>query len=70
MPEIPEHLADWLEKQDERCNYCIYDSRSTIRGVHGGPNGPIYPFCYDVEPEKYIDLAALEEAYKEDMADA
>lgn len=49
---------------DELCKYCnhrIYCSG----GVHGGPNGPIYPPCSDGFGEDDFDL----ETYLEDSGE-
>ena len=47
---------------DELCNYCSYNTDCT-GGVHGSPNGPIYPPCADRLDEDAFDL----DAYMEDL---
>lgn len=46
---------------EELCKYCSYASECT-GGVTGGPNGPIYPPCYDGLDEDDFDL----DSYLED----
>jgi len=69
---IPEHLQKFLEekeKADEVCKFCLYDIDCNHRAVSGGPNGPIYAPCADGEPERYIDVDALQEAYDEERSE-
>lgn len=47
---------------DELCEYCRY-SGDCSGGVHGGPNGPIYPPCADRLDEADFDL----DTYLEDL---
>lgn len=47
---------------EELCKYCGYRSDCS-GGVHGGPDGPIYPPCSDGLDEDDFDL----DAYLADM---
>lgn len=49
---------------EELCKYCGYRS-DCPGGVHGGPNGPIYPQCSNGLDEDDFDL----EAYLADIGD-
>lgn len=67
---MPEHLQKFFEQKiDENnvCQYCIYELDCNHCAVSGGPNGPIYAPCCDDDPETYIDMNALQEAYDEEM---
>lgn len=57
-------IMDSLD-EDEFCKYCRHRSDCS-GGVHGGPDGPIYPLCADGLDEDDFDL----EAYLADMEDA
>ena len=48
------------------CNYCTYSSGCS-GGVHGSPNGPTYPPCFDGLGDGDFDLEAyLEDSEEED----
>lgn len=42
-----EQIDFLLEKRDEMCLACRYNTDCRGGGVRGGPNGPIYPPCAD-----------------------
>ena len=43
-----EEAIDILLKNEKVCSVCRYEDGCS-KGVHGGPNGPIYPLCCDVD---------------------
>lgn len=58
-----QEIIDSLDP-DELCKYCKYSHECT-GGIHGGPNGPIYPPCADGLDESDFDL----ESYLKDLED-
>lgn len=66
---------EWTDKQEQMaqelidaeitCDVCrIYDCpMAGSAGVHGGPNGPIFPYCAEHEPKDFMDPDLLEEEY-------
>lgn len=65
MSEVSvKEIIDFLDAE-ELCKYCRYRS-DCPGGVHGGPDGPIYPPCSDGVDEDDFDL----DAYLTDMGDA
>lgn len=65
---MDDKVIQWLENHDgdEQCEYCRYSLDGCTGGVHGGPNGPIYPACVDADPEDYLDVEAILEAIEEE----
>lgn len=60
MSDVREIIASL--DSEELCKYCSYNA-DCDGGVHGGPNGPIYPPCADGLRESDFDL----DAYLEDV---
>lgn len=54
-------FLDRLYEASRLCEVCQCASLGCHGGVHGGPNGPIYPRCTESGYESVIDLAALED---------
>lgn len=56
-------VEKWVNEHDgdELCKYCRYDD-VCLHGVSGGPNGPIFPLCYDGDLELLLDEMSLIEA--------
>lgn len=50
---------------ERQCDVCIYRSRDCDGGVHGGPNGPIFPPCADKDFGLWVDEDLIEEIYNE-----
>jgi len=46
------------------CDFCRY-SDGCVRGVRNYRNGPIYPPCADLDPQRWVDEEALLECVKE-----
>ena len=44
---------DILLEHEQICSVCRYDD-GCHKGVHGGPDGPIYPVCCDVDYKSLI----------------
>ncbi len=64
-------IDEWLEHHDgeDYCHYCILQDDCDGRGVRGGPNGPIYPPCCDLDyNEELLDDESLLEDLKSEEA--
>lgn len=48
------------------CDCCIHNGDCS-GGIHGGPNGPIYPPCAECDPLVYMDTDLIAEVYDEIM---
>lgn len=67
--EICENLFDTYKKEkyikslyddgQELCEYCIYKDKCS-KGVSCYGNGPVYPWCADLELNDYIDYAKVD----------
>lgn len=62
---------EWLSKLDgeELCNICSYSVEGCTGVVRGGPNGPIYPPCYDQHNEELVEYDAAIEAFHQSFCD-
>lgn len=60
---MDKRVEKWINEHDgdEYCNYCKHQFICSKR-ITLGPDGPIYPPCYDGEAECFIDEEALIEA--------
>lgn len=63
-------MAEKVWEAERQCDACTYQSDGCGGGVHGGPNGPIYPPCAERDPEDYMDIDLLEEVYNEIIEEA
>lgn len=61
----------WLQTLggDEACSVCRYQSYGCTGGVHGGPNGPIFPPCADTSIAELSDEDTLLNAYHQTFCD-
>lgn len=62
-------IDEWLENHDsdDYCHYCNYGADCDGRGVRGGPDGPIYPPCCDLDFKgELLDVDALLEDLQEE----
>lgn len=48
-----DEAIDILLEHEQICSVCRYDDGCS-KGVHGGPDGPIYPLCCDVDYKSLI----------------
>lgn len=60
-----EYMLDKILHDDLCCQICIYRSDCSGGGVHGGPNGPIYPPCADKDFDLWVDEDLIEEVYRD-----
>ena len=60
-------MFEAVDNHERRCDVCEYQYNGCRGGVAGGPNGPIYPPCCDLEPQNYVDEDLLREVYNEIM---
>ena len=65
MKEPIDYMLDKIFDCERQCDICIYRSEDCDGGVHGGPNGPIYPPCADKDFGYWADEDLIEEVYKE-----
>lgn len=70
MEEEPLEMIKVVIDNDRLCDVCKYSSAGCGGGVHGGPNGPIYPPCADSDPQSYVDEDRLENVYNEIVEEA
>ena len=64
-------VDEWLENHDgdDYCLYCKCSADCDGRGVKGGPDGPIYPPCCDLDyKEELLDVEALLENLESEEA--
>lgn len=54
-------FLDKLADEERLCNVCYMLHHGCNGGVHGGPNGPIFPKCTESDYEVFVDIDALEE---------
>ena len=50
---------------ERQCDICCYKYDGCDGGVHGGPDGPIYPPCADKDFGLWVDDDLIEEVYNE-----
>lgn len=62
-------MVEAVIDHDRLCDACKYQHDGCNGGVSGGPNGPVYPPCADLEPESYVDDDYLREVYEEIVAE-
>lgn len=65
--EDDKRIDEWLESHDgdDYCHYCKYGADCDGSGVKGGPDGPIYSPCCDLNyKEELLDVGALLEDMK------
>lgn len=60
-----EKMAVVLEEHNRICDACKFQHEGCSGGVHGGPNGPIYPPCTDGKANEYLDKKLLAIVYEE-----
>lgn len=65
MSEDFEKMVDIIIDHGMLCDVCMYQSQDCNGGVHGGPNGPIYPPCADDNSQNFVDENLLREVYAE-----
>lgn len=66
MPDF-QKMFDAISDHDMVCEVCIYQGMGCTGGVSGGPNGPIFPPCSDLEPQRYVDEELMQDVYDEIM---
>lgn len=60
--EDDKRIDEWLESHDgdDYCRYCKYGADCDGSGVKGGPDGPIYSPCCDLNyKEELLDDESL-----------
>lgn len=65
MGEEFQKMLEVVIENDRLCDACIYRSEGCDGGIHGGPNGPVYPLCADKGPESCVDEDKLKDVYDE-----
>ena len=56
-----------LADEERLCEVCLYVTEGCTGGVHGGPNGPIFPACTEKDYEYLVDLDALERLMEDEL---
>ena len=56
-----------LADEERLCEVCLYAIEGCTDGVHGGPNGPIFPACTEKDYEYLVNLDALESIMEDEV---
>lgn len=57
-----------LADEERLCEVCLYAIEGCTGGVHGGPNGPIFPACTEKDYEYLVHLDALESLMEDEVS--
>lgn len=65
MNDPIDYMLQKIFECERHCDICRYKYDGCSGGIHGGPDGPIYPPCSDMDFGSWAYEDLIEEVYKE-----